>query len=511
MSGTDRYSRIFSKMIWFMALLLAGFTAGCGIWDTGGGTNRPEPTLTSIAVTPADPSIPKDLTKQFTATGIYSDGTSRDITLSVSWSSDAPDVATVNASGLATGVAAGQALITATLDGISKSISGDTTLTVIAATLSSIIVTPVTPSIAMGLTKQFTATGTYTDGVSRDITASVTWSSGNITVATVNPSGLATGVVSGTSVITATSGIRSGNTTLTVTPATLSLITVTPVNPSIANGLTKQFTATGTYTDGTSQDITTSVNWTSGTTGVATIINASGLATAVAVGTSVITATLDGISGTALAATALASNPALVDLGSAGAFAVLAGSTVNNTGATIVTGDVGVSPGTSMALLPAQVNGAIHVADPVAGQAKLDLTAAFNDAAGRSANVITVSGNIGGQTLAPGLYKSASTLEISSGDLTLDGQGDANAVWIFQIGTTLATTSGRQVILARDAQAGNVFWQVGSSATFGTGTLFKGNILAQASITLNTGATLDGRALAQDAAVTLDANTVTKP
>jgi len=377
--------------------------------------------------------------------------------------------------------------------------------------LSLITVTPVNPSIPNGLTKQFTATGTYTDGTSVDITASVTWSSGTIGVAIVNPGGLATGVGVGTSVITATSGSRSGNTTLTVTAAILQSIAVTPANPSIAIGLTMQFTATGTYTDGTSQDITASVTWTSGTTGVATIINASGLATAVSVGTSVITATSGGISGTALAATALASNPALVDLGSAGAFAVLAGSTVNNTGATIVTGDVGVSPGTSMGLLPAQVNGTIHVADPVAAQAKLDLTAAFNDAAGRSVNVITVSGNIGGQTLAPGLYQSASTLEISSGNLTLDAQGDANAVWIFQIGTTLTTTSGRQVILARGAQAGNIFWQVGTSATLGTTTLFKGNILAQASITLNTGATLDGRALAQDAAVTLDTNTVTKP
>jgi uncharacterized protein YjdB len=298
---------------------------------------------------------------------------------------------------------------------------------------------------------------------------------------------------------------------LTVTLAILESITVTPANPSIAIGLTMQFTATGTYTDGTSQDITTSVNWTSGTTGVATIINASGLATAVAVGTSVITATSGGVTGTTLAITALASNPALVDLGSAGAFAVLAGSTVNNTGATSVIGDVGVSPGTAMGLLPAQVSGTIHVADPVADQAKLDLTAAFNDAAGRSANVVTKSGDIGGQILIPGLYRSTSTLDISVGDLTLDGQGDANAVWIFQIGSTLTTASNRKIILTHNAKAQNVFWQVGTSATLGMGTVFKGNILAQASITLNTNATLDGRALAQDAAVTLDTNTVIKP
>jgi hypothetical protein len=139
------------------------------------------------------------------------------------------------------------------------------------------------------------------------------------------------------------------------------------------------------------------------------------------------------------------------------------------------------------------------------------LASAYGDAAGRSTNVITVSGNLGGQTLAPGLYKSTSTLEISSGDLTLDARNDVNAVWIFQMGSTLTTASGRKVILAGGAQAKNVFWQVGSSATLGTASVFKGNILAQVSITLTTGAALDGRALARTGAVTLDTNTVTKP
>src|SRR5213075_3440594 len=118
-----------------------------------------------------------------------------------------------------------------------------------------------------------------------------------------------------------------------------------------------------------------------------------------------------------------------------------------------------------------------------AGQAKADVTTAFNDAAARTC-VITVAGNLGGSTLAPGLYKSTSTLAISSGDLTLDAQGDANAVFIFQMASTLTTTSGRQVILSGGAQAANIFWQVGSSATFGTTSVMKGNILALASITL---------------------------
>jgi hypothetical protein len=199
-------------------------------------------------------------------------------------------------------------------------------------------------------------------------------------------------------------------------------------------------------------------------------------------------------------------------LGSANAFAVLAGSTVTNTGPTILNGDLGVSPGTAVTgFPPGTVNGTIHAGDPAAAQAKLDLTTAYNDAAGRSTGPITVSGNLGGLTLAPGLYKSTSSLAISSGDLTLDAQGDAEGVFIFQMASTLTTTVGRQVILSGGAKASNVFWQVGSSATLGTNSVFQGNILADQSITLTTGATLNGRALTRIGAVTLDANTITTP
>src|SRR5205823_5228944 len=121
---------------------------------------------------------------------------------------------------------------------------------------------------------------------------------------------------------------------------------------------------------------------------------------------------------------------------------------------------------------------------------------------------ITVAGNLGGQTLTPGLYKSTSSLEISSGDLTLDAQGDANAVFIFQIASTLTTTAGRQVILSGGAKAANIFWQVGSSATLGTTSVMKGNILALTSITVTTGAIVEGRLLARNGAVTLDSNIV---
>lgn len=199
-------------------------------------------------------------------------------------------------------------------------------------------------------------------------------------------------------------------------------------------------------------------------------------------------------------------------LGTNAKFVVLAGSTVANTGPTTVTGDLGLSPGSAVTgFPPGTVVGTQHVSDTAADQAQLDLTTAYNAAAGRTVGAVSVAGNLGGQTLAPGLYKSTDSLEISSGDLTLDAKGDVNGVFIFQIASTLTTTAGRQVILSGGAKAANVYWQVGSSATLGTTTIFKGTIMADQSITLTTGATLDGRALARIGAVTLDSNTITTP
>ena len=161
---------------------------------------------------------------------------------------------------------------------------------------------------------------------------------------------------------------------------------------------------------------------------------------------------------------------------------------------------------------PGTVNGTIYNVTPgPAASAQSDLTLAFNDAAGRTVDPITIAGNLGGQTLVPGLYKSTSSLEVSSGDLTLDAQGNTNAIFIFQIASTLITTSGRQVILIGGARAANVFWQVGSSATLGSASVFKGTIMADQSITLTTGATLEGRVLSRIGAVTLDANAITTP
>lgn len=155
--------------------------------------------------------------------------------------------------------------------------------------------------------------------------------------------------------------------------------------------------------------------------------------------------------------------------------------------------------------------GTLSINTVLSNTAKLDLTAAYNDAAGRtSTDIVTLSGNIGGLTLTPGLYKSTSTLAISSGDLTFDAKGNANAVFIIQIASSLTTSPGRKVILSGGALASNIFWQVGSSATFGTTSVFKGTVMAMQSITLNTGATLDGHALARIGGVTMAGNTIVK-
>ena len=205
----------------------------------------------------------------------------------------------------------------------------------------------------------------------------------------------------------------------------------------------------------------------------------------------------------------IGANEPPVLLGTAGTFGVLAGSTVANTGPTSVAGDLGVSPGSAVTgFPPGNVGGTIYTVTPgPASIAQSDLTTAFNDAAARPPGT-AVSGNIGGLTLAPGVFTASSSLAISSGDLTLTGLGDSNAVFIFQIPSALTVTTGRRVILAGGAQASNVFWQVGSSATLGTNSFFVGTIMAQASITLQTGASLEGRALARTGGVTLDSSVV---
>lgn len=192
-----------------------------------------------------------------------------------------------------------------------------------------------------------------------------------------------------------------------------------------------------------------------------------------------------------------------VGLGTAASFAVLAGTTVTNTGPSTINGNLGVHPGTAVSgFPPGTVNGSIHTADAVAQQAKTDLVTAYDDAASRGP-AVTVAGDLGGLTVTNGVYRSASSLGLT-GTLTLDAQGNADAVFIFQAGSTLTTAAGSRVNLVNGAQSCNVFWQVGSSATLGAGSTFTGSILALTSITLGDSVTLNGRALARNGAVTLN-------
>lgn len=215
-----------------------------------------------------------------------------------------------------------------------------------------------------------------------------------------------------------------------------------------------------------------------------------------------------------------------IDLGSTTGFVILAGSLISNVPTSAINGNIGLSPAAGSLISgfgSEEITGTTYAVDNSgpAGSvpdavgltaAKGNLTTAYNDAAGRTSNdIVLLAGNIGGLTLTPGLYKSNGSVEISSGDLTFDAKGNANAVFIIQIASSLNTTSGRKVILSGGALASNIFWQVGTSASLGTTSVFKGTIMADQSISMGTGATIEGRLFARIAAVTLNSNTVVKP
>jgi len=196
-------------------------------------------------------------------------------------------------------------------------------------------------------------------------------------------------------------------------------------------------------------------------------------------------------------------------LGTAQSFAVLGGSTVTNTGATTVEGNLGVSPGLAVTGFPPGlvIGGTIHPADQVALQAQNDTTTAYNTLAGEAPTLDLTGQDLGGKTLVAGVYSFSSSAQLT-GALTLDAQGDPSATFVFQIGSMLTTASNSSVVVINGATDCNIYWQIGSSATLGTTTAFKGNIVALTSITLVTGATVSGRALARNGAVTMDTNTI---
>ena len=274
-----------------MLALLAGVIPLAATPTSDFDASQSAPALVAIDVTPINPSVAAGQTRQFAATGLFADGTRQDLTDTVIWSSSNQSVAVISddagSKGLATGIAPGTTEIGARYG----SVADATTLTVTDAQLVTIEVTPINPSVAVGQTRQFTATGLFSDGTTQDLTGRVTWSSSNQSVAVISDDagskGLATGIAPGTTEIGARYGSVADETTLTVTDAQLVTIEVTPINPSVAVGQTRQFTATGLFSDGTTQDLTGRVTWSSSNRAVARISNANrsaGLATGLGAG-----------------------------------------------------------------------------------------------------------------------------------------------------------------------------------------------------------------------------------
>ena len=270
---------------------------------TGKATVKVLVTLTSIAVTPPSTTLPANTTQTLTATGMYDNATTKNLTSTASWTSSNPAVATVSSAGVVLAIAAGTTTITASSSATGSLVSGTAAVTVSTARLTSVSVTPVTKKIpALNTTFTFTATGIFSDGTKLPLATGVTWASSNPTVATIASTGTVTTVSGGTVAITATvSGIQ-GKATLTVGTATLSSVSVTPLTLSVPLGLTPAFLATGTYSDGTTMDLTPVATWASATAAVATVSNSAGsqgIATTLSTGTAKISATVSGKKGTA--------------------------------------------------------------------------------------------------------------------------------------------------------------------------------------------------------------------
>jgi len=280
------------RKIWVLsfALLLAA-CSGVKNQSNGGGGGGGSATLTGLTVTPLSATLIVSKTQSLKATGSFSDGTSKDLTASVTWSSADTNTASVSAAGVVTGTATGITSVTAHSGNFSSSTQITVTSANVCATPVSIAVAPANPTVPVNTTQQLVATGTNTDASTCDITDLVTWSSSTIANATVSASGLVKGVAAGSATITATLGSITGSTSVTVTAPSISSISVTPDDMTLAIGVGQQYTASAIYSDGSIQDLATGVTWTSSNTSVATI-DSNGLATTLAAGTTTITATV---------------------------------------------------------------------------------------------------------------------------------------------------------------------------------------------------------------------------
>ncbi|MHA4869586.1 ice-binding family protein [Duganella sp. PWIR1] len=511
MNALQRYTKTLSCSIGFLAATLL---AGCGGGDQGRDAilGVPAATLVALAVTPATASVAAGTTQQFTATATYSDNSTQ--TVAAAWTSATPAVATVaSATGLASGVSVGNSVISAAYNGKTAS----ATLTVTPAVLLSIAVTPQAPTVLIAATRQLAVIGTYSDATTQDLTASSTFVSATPASAIVNSDGLVTGMALGTSVVTASNGGKNASTTVTVPAATLSSISVTPSTSTVLIDGQQQYIATATYSDNTTAFVTNTAVWSSTSPTIGTVA-ATGLATGRAAGSTTISATVGARSGSA-ALTVVAVEPPTttptptppqlqpVPLGSAANFAVLAGTALTNNagGTTLIRGDVGSPSQTTDPTLAAGFTN--YKSGAILAGALADLQTAISNANGRSCDV-SFAGDIdlGGQTLAPGVYCYAGAISIT-GTLKLSGPG----VYIFRTALTLNSAANSIVALTNGATAANVSWLPVGPTTLGANSVFKGSILGQsAAITVGDNTTLlNGRVLTA-AAVTLRNNQITK-
>lgn len=460
--------------------------------------------LATIVVAPNPVSLNTGATQQFVATGRDIAGNNVGIVPAWSVANGGGSIGTT--SGLFTaGTTAGTFAntVVATVGTISGSASVD-----VSAVVASITVTPNPATLAAGASQPFVAI--VRDAFGNTMTATPVWSvvngGGSVVPATgVFTAGTTPGSFANT--LRASIGSISGSATITVTAGALASIIVTPNPVALMPGVVQQFVASGR--DASNNPVTITPTW-SVVNGGGAINETSGVFTAgmtAGIYAGTVRATSGTVSGSATVTIATGVVPPIVNLGAAAPNGIMAGTAVTCVNGGIINADVSVSPGNTVnGFGPCVITGVQNLANAAAEQAQLDLTAAYNTLAGLAcppANAIVA--NLGGTTKEAGVYCTESGIGVT-GTLTLDGGGDPNATFVFQAGTGL-TTAGN-VVLINGAQAKNVYWLVGTSATIGTASQWKGNIIALTSITLVDNATLIGRALARNGAVSLGTNNV---
>lgn len=467
--------------------------------------------LATIAITSPSATMAMNSTLQFTAIG--TDLNANPVSLTPTWSVVAGG-GTISPQGLFTsGTLAGT--FVSTICATSGTISTNATVTVTPGLLATLNVTPASSTLNIGVTQLMTATGL--DAFSNAVLVTPAWSvlTGGGAIDTFG--NFTAGNVAGTFVdtIRASSGAVSGRASIVVNAGALANVVITGNTPNLEISTTRQLVATGT--DGSGNVVPLNVTWsvvagggTIGSTGLFTAGSLAGTFT-----NTVLAATGNFTAQATMTLVPSVLAPNSIPLLSAASFAVLAGTAITNAGASALTGNVGLDPGGPTAVTgfpPGTITGTLHVNDAPAVQAQTDLTSAFLAGQGKVCPTgHDISGiDLGASPFAPGVYCFAAAAGLT-GTLVLDGGGDSNAVFIFQVGSSMTTSTGSTFLLRNGARSTNVFWVIGSSATLGVNSTFPGTILALTDITLTTGATLTGRTLARNGTVTLDSNPVSLP